>query len=149
MKRAVSVAVFALAICASCAAVPAGSDTQSTPSSPSSAPASESSGPSTTTQPTTPAELQGSWHATLSTGEEVTLDLSPYGYTVHGVDIVSGNIDITGDQAVFRSPVCDLGAGIYRWSIEGETLVFTPLEPRDPCAGRIGFLEGATYTRTE
>ena len=48
-----------------------------------------------------------------------------------------------------RDYTCFLGAGAYDWAIADGTLTFTPVEPRDPCGGRIIFLEGAAYTRVE
>jgi hypothetical protein len=99
---------------------------------------------------TAPPELQGLWKATISTGEDVTLELGPSEYTVDRAGTVgSGSIEGEGDIVVFSSALCELGSGPYRWSIDGETLTFTPLEPRDPCANRIIFLEGAAYTRAE
>lgn len=100
-----------------------------------------------TPQATTPDELQGSWAATLSTGEKVTLDLSPYGYVVHRTETVVGDVDFEGDRVVFTSPHCELGPGPYRWSIDSGELTFEPLEPRDPCPGRLIFLDGAVYTK--
>jgi hypothetical protein len=98
----------------------------------------------------TAPELQGTWVATISTGEDVTLELRPGEYTVDRAGTVgSGSIEVEGDTVVFSSPRCELGSGEYRWSIDGGTLSFTPLEPRDPCANRIIFLEGAAYTRIE
>jgi hypothetical protein len=80
----------------------------------------------------------------------VTLMLSAYGYTVRrGEASGTGNIEVDGNRIVFTSPRCELGPGAYAWSIEDASLVFTPLEPRDPCANRIIFLEDAVYTLTD
>jgi len=73
--------------------------------------------------------------------------LSPYGYTVHRTETVVGDVDFDGDRVVFTSPHCELGSGLYSWSIDSGELTFEPLEPRDPCEGRLIFLEGVVYTK--
>lgn len=125
------------------------------PSTPPATAGSASTAPSLTTPvaslATAPPELQGAWRATISTGEEATLTLRPKGYSVRRSLGGTGNgwIRVDGNRVVFSSTICELGSGLYEWSIQDETLVFTPLEPRDPCGGRIIFLEGASYTRVE
>jgi len=144
-------AMVVLVICSSCSAA------ESTPAAPvttSARPAPSLSTvsvePAATSQPTAPPELQASWQATISTGEDVTLMLSAYGYTVRrGEASGIGNIKVDGNRIVFSSPRCELGSGAYEWSIEDGALVFTPLDPRDPCVNRIIFLEDAIYTRTD
>ena len=105
--------------------------------------------PTATPQATTPAELQGSWETTISTGEQVTLELSPYGYVVSRGDnpSVAGDVDFDGERVLFSSPHCERGSGLYRWSLDSGELTFEPLEPRDPCPGRLIFLEGVVYTK--
>jgi hypothetical protein len=105
--------------------------------------------PTATPQATTPAELQGSWETTISTGERVTLELGRYGSVVHRGDNpgVAGDVDFDGERVVFSSPHCERGSGLYRWSVNSGELTFEPLEPRDPCPGRIIFLEGVVYTK--
>ena len=145
-------AVLVIAICASCSAASDGTPTAiaTTSAQPASSGGRVSTSPSPTAHPTTPLDLQGSWEATISTGEDVTLTLSPYGFTVRrGSATGTGNIEVDGDLIVFTSPLCDLGPGAYEWSIQDGALVFTPLEPRDPCPNRIIFLEDAIYTRTD
>ena len=141
-----------LAISASCSVASDSTPTSIATTSVHPAPSSSaaSTAPSATPQPTAPPDLQGSWQATISTGEDVTLTLSPYGYTVRRSGATgTGSIDVDGDRVVFRSPICELGSGAYQWAIDDGALAFTPLEPRDPCAGRIIFLEDAVYTRTD
>jgi hypothetical protein len=41
---------------------------------------------------------------------------------------------------------CPGRRGSYEWTIEGETLTFTPLG-EDECSGRAAVLDGLTYTR--
>jgi hypothetical protein len=80
----------------------------------------------------------------------VTLELRPSGYTVNRAGTVgSGSLEVEGDSITFSSARCELGPGEYLWAIDGDTLTFTPVEPRDPCGNRIIFLEGALYTRVE
>lgn len=141
-----ALALTLLALCAACTTEPAVSPAAS-------ATGAESSEPSVSPVPSlagAPSELLGSWQATISTGEDVVLELRPSGYTVNrGGAVGSGSIEVDGDSIVFASARCELGPGEYRWSIDGDTLTFTPIEPRDPCGNRIIFLEGATYTRVE
>jgi len=59
---------------------------------------------------------------------------------------VAGDVDFDGDRVVFNSPHCERGSGTYRWSIDSGELTFEPLEPLDPCPGRLIFLEGVVYT---
>ena len=97
-----------------------------------------------------PAELLGAWEAIISTGQEVTLTLGRGTYQVRrGEATGAGSIAVDGNVITFRSGQCEAGAGGYEWSIEANELTFVPLEPRDPCSGRIIFLEDATYTRVE
>lgn len=97
-----------------------------------------------------PDELRGEWAAIISTGEETTLTLERGTYQVRrGEATGTGSIAVDGNVITFRSPRCEAGAGNYEWSIQEDELTFVPLEPRDPCAGRIIFLENATYARVE
>ena len=141
-------------IAVACAACSGGSSasTTATPSVPASEEQSSTAVPSAapSADDSAPDELQGLWEATITTGEDVTLELRASGYTVNrGGAVGSGSISVDGSQIVFSTTLCQLGKGPYEWSIEGETLTFTPLEPRDPCGNRIIFLEGASYTRVE
>jgi len=145
-------AMVVLVICSSCSAAPEGTPTAPvvTSARPSPSTSTASGGPAATPRPTAPPELQATWQATISTGEDVTLTLSPYGYTVRRGEATGiGNIRVEGNRIVFTSPRCELGPGAYEWSIEDGSLMFTPLEPRDPCDNRIIFLEDAIYTRTD
>ncbi|MEO8510230.1 MAG: hypothetical protein ABI534_03210 [Chloroflexota bacterium] len=95
-------------------------------------------------------ELQGKWEAVISTGEQVTLTLGTGSYQVRrGPATGAGSVVVDGNVITFRSTRCELGAGSYEWTIEGDELVFVPMEPRDPCGQRIIFLEDALYTRAE
>jgi hypothetical protein len=137
-------AILLLAACAACS-------TQLEASTPASAGGSSAPQPtsSPTPRPTAPTELQGLWQATISTGQEVTLELRPTGFIVNREGAIGrGAIAVDGDRIVFTSH-CELGPGAYQWSIQGGTLVFVPLDPPDPCGNRLIFLEGAEYTRVE
>lgn len=106
--------------------------------------------PSSAPDDQAPEELQGTWQATISTGERVILEFRASGYTVNRAGAVgSGSISVDGDTITFSSARCELGTGSYQWAIEDGTLTFTPLEPRDPCDNRIIFLEDADYTPVE
>lgn len=62
---------------------------------------------------------------------------------------IPAKLSVEGDQIRIYGglPIhCD-GEGIYQWSVEGETLTLTALEPIDPCAQRRGALDGLSYTR--
>lgn len=140
--RAAALATVVL-VCASCATG------DSPPPSATQAASSAAAASQATPRPTAPAELQGLWQATISTGEDVTLELRPSGFIViRSGARGTGSIRVDGDQIVFASH-CELGPGTYTWEIEGGTLTFTPGEPPDPCGNRIIFLEGAEYTRVE
>jgi hypothetical protein len=93
-----------------------------------------------------PAELIGSWEMMLGT-EQVTLTLAEHGYRIkRGLDNGSGRLAVRGDEIDFsKSTVCDL-TGMYRWSLTGEALKFSPIGV-DPCPGRRKLLEDKTYTR--
>jgi hypothetical protein len=143
MKKVGATLLFAL--CASCGGVASGS-----PSTHPSVAVTESPTATPTPRLSAPMELQGSWEATISTGEHVILTFRPSGYTVNRAGAQgSGSIDVEGSRITFASARCELGSGSYEWAIEGGTLTFTPLEPRDPCGNRIIFLEDAAYTRVE
>jgi hypothetical protein len=120
------------------------------PSHPGQSPAPDDPSADPTADDAAPDELHGLWQATISTGEAVTLEFRSSGYTVNRAGTFgSGSISVDGSRIVFASARCELGSGVYEWAIEGETLTFRPLEPRDPCGNRIIFLENAAYTRVE
>lgn len=143
MARWLALALLAAcAVCAACAADLVSPLASASP--PGSTP------PAATPRATAPTELQGLWQAVISTGEDVTLELRPTAWFVtrSGAE-GNGSIRIDGDRIVFSSSRCELGVGTYTWTIDGGTLTFTPVQPRDPCANRIIFLENASYTRVE
>lgn len=142
-----TLALALLMVCAAC-------DADAPPAAPGSAEPSSSAAlsvsPTATPRATAPPELQGLWQATISTGEEVTLELRPTAWFVTRSGAQgNGSIRFDGDRIIFTSARCELGVGTYEWAVEGGTLMFTPVEPRDPCSNRIIFLEGAAYTRVE
>ena len=107
--------------------------------------------PSPTIVDPAPRELQAVWVTFLNdgTGQQVTLTLSEKGYHVtRGANQVGGVIAVHGDQIEFsQSSVCD-GTGIYRWSLKGNSLLFTKVT-EDPCPGRAEVLDGQTYSKRD
>lgn len=78
----------------------------------------------------------------------MTLDGNQY-IVNRGPNTVPGKISVDGDQIRFFGTErihCD-GEGVYKWSIEDETLTFTALEPLDPCSNRRQVLDGVSFTR--
>jgi hypothetical protein len=62
-----------------------------------------------------------------------------------------GDLVVKGSQiAFFNAAICGLqlpdGVGRYRWAVEGGRLHFD-LIGEEPCGGRGGILEDATYKR--
>ena len=104
--------------------------------------------PSPTAQSPAPRELQGSWGTILrGSGEQVTLTLSEGGYQItRGSNQASGAISVpAADRIEFsRSTVCS-GTGTYRWSLNGNALLFTLIG--EPCPGRSEVLDAYTYTK--
>jgi hypothetical protein len=99
-----------------------------------------------------PSALQGTWMTILKDGtnQRVTLALNERSYRItRGADAAAGAIVVRGDQIEFSgSNVCN-GAGVYRWSLNGNSVQFvgTPVAS-DPCAGRAEVLDGYTYTKS-
>ena len=92
--------------------------------------------------------MEGIWHTVLAgSGETVNLTLTGVRYRVQrGAEDVTGSISVPGNTIEFGySTACNLGTGIYPWSISGNTLVFGT--GSDPCEGRFPILSGMTYTR--
>lgn len=94
-------------------------------------------------------ELQGAWVTVLKDGsnQQVTLRLTDNTYQITRVpDVASGAIAVHGDQIEFsRSSAC-AGTGTYRWTLNGNSLQFTPVS--NPCAGRFEVVNGQTYTKS-
>jgi hypothetical protein len=95
-----------------------------------------------------PDELVGDWESRKGT-DPVVLTLGGNGYyrvkrgPAHGMGAMSAanarQLDFFGgDPCPYR--------GSYEWTIEGETLTFTPLG-EDACPGRAAVLDDLTYTR--
>jgi len=95
-----------------------------------------------------PDELVGDWQSQKGT-DPVILTIGENGYyrvkrgPAHGMGAMSAanarQVDFFGgDPCPYR--------GSYEWTIEGETLTFTPVG-EDECPGRAAVLDGLTYTR--
>jgi hypothetical protein len=96
-----------------------------------------------------PRELQGVWVTILNDGtrQQVTLTLSENAYQIRrGGDRAVGAIAVHGDQIEFSQSSLCVGAGTYRWSLKGNSLLFTPVNS-DPCPGRSEVLEGQAYSK--
>ena len=93
-----------------------------------------------------PAELQGRWQTVINDADKPVLTITDFKYTIERLGIGTGSIEVTGDQIrFFASNLCS-GDGIYRWSIEGETLTLASLGA-DPCANRADAIRNRPFTR--
>ena len=101
---------------------------------------------STTASDAAPPELAGRW-ATEINGERWILSLTGTNYTVQVAGTSGGGrISVEGNQIRFYDSPMGPGDGLYEWTIDGETLTFTELQPSDPVSAR-DFLMGVTFTR--
>jgi hypothetical protein len=96
--------------------------------------------------------MAGQWGTDLDTGDpqmdRVFITFNGTRYSVsRGPNSSSGLILVEGDRITFSDNNVCPGIGVYQWSIEGETLTFTMLDPPDQCNGRTPILDGITYTR--
>lgn len=95
-----------------------------------------------------PPELEGVWQTDLGNGDRVQLNLRGNDYIItRGPNSGSGDISVDGGLIVFSGSNLCSGVGTYQWSVEGDSLTFTPTESGDPCSGRRPVLDGVTYTR--
>ncbi len=96
---------------------------------------------------TAPPELAGEWHTAISDADRVTLTLTGNAYHIQrGPNSGNGGFAVRGDEIRFvRSTICN-GIGVYRWSVDGGSLLFTSIQP-DACPGRADAIDGRTYTR--
>ena len=137
--------VLLLLASGACGAVstPSVAPSQATPTSSPSAAASEGVA--------IPAELVGEWESQKGT-DPVTLTLQESGsYVVmRGVATGRGAVTASADGTqldFFGGDPCS-GRGSWEWSIEGDTLDFTPVG-EDECPGRTAVLDELIYTRAE
>jgi hypothetical protein len=110
---------------------------------------------STTTGPTTPTtaggsvpqELQARWETTLDDGVTASLRLRAAEYQISRSGAVgSGTVAVEADVITFSTTRCTAGDGVYRWSLEEDSLTLTPMG-EDLCP-RSGVLAGRTFERT-
>ena len=103
--------------------------------------------PPTTSQPqgAAPQELEGVWLRDEGNQGVTRLVLRGNSYSFPQAP-EGGRISVDGDLIEFSNGTyCDF-VGTYRWSIQGETLTFTPVEP-DQCLPRQGMLIFGPFTR--
>lgn len=101
---------------------------------------------STAASDAAPTELAGRW-ATEINGERWILSLTGTNYTVQvGGTSGGGRISVEANQIRFYDSQMGPGDGLYEWTIDGETLTFTELQPSDPVSAR-DFLIGVAFTR--
>jgi hypothetical protein len=112
----------------------------------------------TTSQPAdaVPAELLGVWY--VDEGAFGISRLILHGNTYTMPPGAGGQISVTGELVQFSgdltcpslagadSVTLREATGIYRWSVQGTTLTFTPVEP-DDCSAREVALTKTPYTR--
>ncbi len=112
-------------------------------------PNTSASPPSTTARAAdaAPPELAGRWVTEIN-GERVLLSFTGtnYAWQFVGGQGVSGKISVEGNRIRFYdAPVP--GDGFYEWTIDGDTLTFTELEPADVVSERQGQLTNFTFRR--
>jgi hypothetical protein len=127
-------------VAAACTAPASRAPTSAAPTQP---PRTEA--PSTPEHPA-PPELVGRWAAEISEDDVIRLELTDRGFEIYRFGSASGRIEVFGDEIVFsHSSLCS-GEGRYRWSVEGQTLLFASIEP-DVCDGRSKSLDDIEFTR--
>ena len=96
-----------------------------------------------------PRVLQAVWVTGLrGSGEQVTLTLSENGYHIsRPPSQASGAISVDGDRIEFSQSTLCAGTGVYRWSLNGNSLLFTNIS--EPCPGRGEALDGQTYAKRD
>ena len=120
------------------------------------APATSAAAPTTTPPPSTsttaaadaaPPELAGRW-VTEMLGERVMLSFTGtnYAWQFVGGQGVGGKISVEGNRIRFYDAPIP-GDGFYEWTIDGDTLTFTELEPADVVSERQGQLTNFTFRR--
>lgn len=132
------------AACASAAPDPSVTTAQTVPTT---AITTTTVAPSTTEEPTTsttaaadsvPPDLAGRWFSELD-GERLILSLNGTTYAILFGTSHDGKVSVDGNQIRFYGGEV-LGDGLYEWTVDGETLTFTALEP-DSSGGRQAALE--------
>lgn len=140
-RTRIAAALLATALCVSACAAEA----SQSPTVPSGSAAEASEGPAI------PEELLGEWESMKGT-DPVTLTLQAAGsYRVtRGVANARGAVSASADGTqldFFGGDPCS-ERGTWEWSIEGDTLDFTPVG-EDGCPGRTAILDELIYTRAE
>ena len=97
-----------------------------------------------------PAELVGDWESQKGS-DPVLLTLGANGYYSVKRGVARGMGAMTAANAgqldFFGGDPCS-DRGSYEWTLEGETLTFTPVG-EDGCPGRAAVLKDLTYTRAD
>jgi len=153
MKRIWALGLLSLVLAGACdsgASDPSGATDQSVVTTIATA---TTAAPTTTEEPSNstsaaadaaPPALAGTWYSELG-GERLVLNLNGTTYAISvGNQSPGGQISVDGNQITFSGGPSP-GDGFYEWTVEGETLTFTALEP-DPSSGRQGALE-LVFTR--
>jgi hypothetical protein len=113
-------------------------------------PSTSASPPSTLTSAApdaAPPELAGRW-VTEMNGERAMLSFSGtnYSWQFVGGQGFGGKISVEGHRIRFYDAPIP-GDGFYEWTIDGDTLTFTELEPSDVVSERRGQLTNFTFRR--
>lgn len=110
------------------------------------APPSQPAEPVATLLNPAPAELIGRWTADFGGDDVARIDITATGISIFRFAGANLRLEVFGDELVLsHSQLCS-GDGRYRWSIDGDKLLFESVTP-DPCDGRAKSFDGVTYTR--
>ena len=157
-KHNIRVAAFFLLVTACASTSATTSSTTPAPTVETNTTVATTAAPATTQAPITtttaaadaaPPELEGSWRTLLGSGESRMLSLrgNQGVFNQPGGGGVVGEISVEGDRITFFESELCVAAGTWQWSIEGDSLTFTAVDPIDPCGSRRQVLEGVTYNR--
>ena len=93
-----------------------------------------------------PLELRAAWTTRLG-DETMTLTLFERSYAVRrGPNRTTGGLGTRDGEIRFLASTACNGTGTYRWSLQGNSLRFSPVSP-DECPGRFEIMDNTTYQR--